>query len=274
MTTSTPGEAISERIELDDGGFAHVDSRGPRRAQAVIILPPLGIPGAVLDPFCDRLARSLRVHTVELPGTGRASGIRAGATTRDLGAALRTVVERGRMRGAHLFGISMGGMIAQWAVLDGGGCFDRVVLASTAARGVRVALADAPAKLAMARCLIGPEPVGLRIAREVVSAHVRRDPVEMERIERAIAESPRDPEEIAWLAAAALRHDTRAELAALRGPALVLSGDHDELIPLSLQDELAAAIGAERNVVPGAGHDIASDQPIRAAEAVERFLLG
>ena len=269
-----PVDATSERVELDDGGFAHVDSRGPRRACSLIILPPLGIPGAVLDPFRDRLARSLRVHTVELPGTGRASGIRAGATTRDLGTALRTVVERRRLRGAHLFGISMGGMIAQWAVLDGGGCFDRVVLASTAAQGLRVALAGAPAKLAMARCLVGPEPAGLQIVREVVSEHVREDPVEMERIERAIAESPRDPEEIAWLAAAALRHDTRAELAALRGPALVLSGDHDELIPLSLQDELAAAIGAERSSIPGAGHDVACDQPLVTAERVERFLLG
>lgn len=260
---------MSEQRVVLELGFASVESRGPKDARGLIVIPPLGVPGALLDPFRDRLARRLRVHTVELPGTGRASGIRAGAGTRELAAALRAVVAQARLEGAHLLGISFGGMVAQWAAIDGAECFDRLVLASSAASGARAALDGAAAKLALARCLIAEAPAQC-LARAVVSEHVREDPIAMSRIEEAIASAPRDPEEIAWLVAAALRHDARAELSKIRARTLVVRGEHDRIIPHD--DGLAAAIGAEVAVVAGAGHDVASDQPERTAEIVERFL--
>lgn len=264
---------MSDRRIAIAGGFATLDARGPAGAPRVIVLPPLGIPGHVLDPFCDRLSRALEVHVVELPGTGRASGVRAGVGTRDLAAALRAVVAAERLGGAHLFGVSFGGMVAQWAAIDGPDCFDRLVLASTAAQGLRAALSGPAHKLALARALLGSEPAGVELAREIVSEHVRRDPDAMARIEAEIVAAPRAPEEVAWLAAAAIRHDARARLSSIRARTLVVRGEHDEIVPVALEDELARALGAERAVIPGAGHDVTSDQPERTAEVVERFLL-
>ena len=95
----------------------------------------------------------------------------------------------------------------------------------------------------------------------------------MGRIEAAIAEQPRDAEEIAWLTAAAAAHETRASLATITAPTLILTGANDALIPPSLQDELASGIaGAQRVTIEGAGHAVALDQPSATADAVLAFL--
>ncbi|HEY2715974.1 MAG TPA: alpha/beta hydrolase [Solirubrobacterales bacterium] len=66
----------------------------------------------------------------------------------------------------------------------------------------------------------------------------------------------------------------RPDLEALRQagvPALVASGDHAPSIEM-ICDGLAAALGAERAIAPGAGHFVAAAPGF--AERLERFLLG
>ncbi|MDQ3034302.1 MAG: alpha/beta hydrolase [Myxococcota bacterium] len=259
------------RVELAGGGFSCVHVLGERDAPVIALVPPLGMPSEVLSPFAARLATTLRVISVDLPGTGSASGARAGWTTRDLGDALVESLEAAGIERAHLFGISLGGMVAQWAAI-GSDRFDSVVLASTAAHGIDAALADPIGKLALARRLLAADP-GKSLTRGIVSPHVRHDAGAMQRIESAIEEHPRDTEDLVWLAAAAARHDARAELPSLRAPVLVVSGRNDTLVPPALQDELHALIpGARRAWIEDAGHDVTLDQPTRTADAVLAFV--
>ncbi|AKF06209.1 alpha/beta fold hydrolase [Sandaracinus amylolyticus] len=261
-----------ERTPIEGGAFACVAHDGPRDAPAVVVIPPLGMPAAVVDPFVAHLATALRVVTIELPGAGYASGARAGWGTRDLARAVEQVLAAHAIPRAHLFGISLGGMIAQWVAIDHAERVDRLVLASTAAHGIGAALTNLPAKIVLAKAALSPEP-GATLARAIVSDHVREDPDAMGRIEAAIAEQPRDAEEIAWLAAAAAAHDTRACLATIHAPTLILTGARDALIPSSVQDDLHAGItGAQRVTIDDAGHDVVLDQPRATADAVLAFL--
>ncbi len=75
------------------------------------------------------------------------------------------------------------------------------------------------------------------------------------------------------LLAAAARHDTRAELAHIRCPTLVLTGARDEIVSPELQEELATSIrGALPAYVEDAGHDITIDRPDETARLIREFL--
>jgi len=66
------------------------------------------------------------------------------------------------------------------------------------------------------------------------------------------------------------RIDSRADLAAIKVPTLVLVGEDDKLIPPERSEEMAAAIpGARLGKVPECGHESTLEQP----EAVNRALV-
>jgi pimeloyl-ACP methyl ester carboxylesterase len=68
-------------------------------------------------------------------------------------------------------------------------------------------------------------------------------------------------------------HDTRARLAALRAPTLVITGDADQLIPARHSDELARLIaGARLEKFPGGSHGFNLEMPDRFNAAVLDFL--
>jgi pimeloyl-ACP methyl ester carboxylesterase len=184
---------------------------------------------------------------------------------------VRVLDARGIQR-AHLVGVSLGGMIAQWVAIDAPARVDRLILASTAASGIEAALTGLLGKLALAKAALGPEPTAA-LAREMVSDHVRDDPEEMARIDDAFRERPREREEVAWLVAAGATHDARSELGRIRCPTLVITGESDGLVPGAAQDGLETGIAdARRVVIPGAGHAVLLDQPDAVADAVLAFV--
>ncbi|WP_024874388.1 alpha/beta fold hydrolase [Saccharomonospora piscinae] len=77
----------------------------------------------------------------------------------------------------------------------------------------------------------------------------------------------------AQLAAQATRTDAHEALAAVRAPALVLSGGADALCPESFHTAIATAIpGAERHTLPGAGHLLPLERPAEVAALLGDWL--
>jgi pimeloyl-ACP methyl ester carboxylesterase len=69
------------------------------------------------------------------------------------------------------------------------------------------------------------------------------------------------------------RPDSRATLAAITCPTLVLTGDEDNTIPNSLSAEMAAGIpGAKLTIIPHCGHLPQVEQPQAAADALVEWL--
>jgi pimeloyl-ACP methyl ester carboxylesterase len=65
------------------------------------------------------------------------------------------------------------------------------------------------------------------------------------------------------------RPDSRADLAGIRCPTLVLVGEHDQLTPPELSEEMAAAIpGARLVIVPDCGHASTLEQPREVTHAL------
>jgi pimeloyl-ACP methyl ester carboxylesterase len=71
----------------------------------------------------------------------------------------------------------------------------------------------------------------------------------------------------------ATRDDVTGKLGQIKVPALVIHGDADAAIELSLAETLTAGLpNAELVVVPGAGHAANLTHPETVNPAIERFL--
>jgi pimeloyl-ACP methyl ester carboxylesterase len=69
------------------------------------------------------------------------------------------------------------------------------------------------------------------------------------------------------------RTDSRPDLASIRTPTLVLTGDGDTLVPMAMSQEMAAAItDAELVVIPQSGHMAALEQPEAVSVALAAWL--
>lgn len=173
---------------------------------------------------------------------------------------------------AHLFGISLGGMIAQWMALEAPERIDRLILTSTADTGLSAVVHADMRYLGVARCLLHPEADATAdLAAEIlnhgataaITAHV----------DRAAHAQARSKSDLLWLAAAAALHDARERIGEVRAQTLVLSGGADDLILAKVQAAMGDRMMHARQVVlEGVGHDVTLEAPDHAAAAVLEFL--
>ncbi len=165
---------------------------------------------------------------------------------------------------AHVFGASLGGVIAQRVALrhpdrvltvTSVGAMPSDVSGLAAGRYVRFGLL---ARLARAKYPAGREgdiQAALAVARGVASpAYPFDEQAAREWIEREVDTGPRDTEAQARQAGAPWHGPKLREL---RKPVLVLHGDQDPILRVSAAHATARAIGGARLVIfPGMGHDL------------------
>lgn len=175
---------------------------------------------------------------------------------------------------AHVYGVSMGGMVAQEVALRHPGRIQRLVLGCTTCgrRGVQPRGEQASAL----------NVKGARNAREALWAAVpslyspafiaaHRDVVEQD-VELRLAHPPRGGHYFRQLAAARA-HDTYDRLPDLQAPTLVLHGELDLLVPPLNADILAGRIPrAEQIRFPHAAHMYHVEVQAEADAAVGAFL--
>src|SRR6185437_3642366 len=113
---------------LPRGGRLAVDVTGPEDAPAILLVRPLGGWRASWDGFGARLAEKLRVVAFDPRGAGDSSPARF-ATTRGMARDAIAVLDALAISRAHVYGISLGGMVATWIALDAPDRVDRLVLA-------------------------------------------------------------------------------------------------------------------------------------------------
>jgi len=165
---------------------------------------------------------------------------------------------------AHIFGASLGGVIAQRIALRHP---DRVLSIVSAAAmpsdvsgiaGARFVRPGLLAKLARVKVPEGREgdiALSLMVAREIASpAYPFDENAAREWIEREVDSGPRDTKAQTRQVGAAWHGPKLREM---RKPTLVLHGDKDPILRVSAARATARAIdGAKLVVLPGVGHDL------------------
>jgi pimeloyl-ACP methyl ester carboxylesterase len=217
------------------------------------------ISAAVFEPVLDRYSEHFECIVYDHRGSARSKGVgpsTMGALADDAARLLTSL----RIPRALVYGLSMGGMVAQEVALRHPGRVRGLVLGGTSSGG-----AFAPR--------VGPREL-ISIARGGFSERSLRAPVlfspefrreHPERVRELIHQFKLNRSSAATIGAqtvAAARFASTLRLGRVRAPTLVMHGERDQLVPLAAGRMLASRIpDAELAIVPGAGHAYALEAP-------------
>jgi len=182
------------------------------------------------------------------------------------------VLEAAGAESAHVFGVSMGGMIAQELTLQYPKRVRSLVLGCTAAGGPTAVRADAEAtQMLMTRNKMTPEQ-----ALEAPVPFIYDSTTPRERIDEDLAiRRPWLPRPEAYTAQlqGIIAWEAYSRLPGIAAPTLVIHGENDRLVPPGNGKLIAQRIpGAKLVMIPHASHLFTTDQPEAAHRAIFEFL--
>jgi pimeloyl-ACP methyl ester carboxylesterase len=221
------------------------------------------------------LSRSFRVLRYDHRDMGRSSRARWPYLIAQMADDAMAVLDAAGVDQAHVYGISLGGMVAQEIALRYPRRVGALVLGATTAGGPGAILADPQPLTFFVRVgAMAPEEAEWAAVPYNYGLRTRRE--HGQRIAEDIARRLEHPTDmLAYLhqVAAAATHNTAGRLRSVAAPTLVVHGENDRVIPSANGRLLAEAIpGAELKVWPGAGHLYTTDEPA-ADRYVEQFLV-
>jgi 3-oxoadipate enol-lactonase len=223
------------------------------------------------------LARSLRVIAFDNRDTGRSSRFPWPYTVAHMAEDAVAVLDAAGEERVHVYGTSLGSLVAQEVALRHPDRVNAVVLGASSAGGF-AAYKPAPSSFAQTFLLragtMGPEEVEWAAVPYTYAEKTRR--LHPERIAADIAHrlnSPPEPLAYVHQAAAVAAHDAYERLNQMAAPTLVVHGEEDVFVPPANALVLAERIpGAQLRLWPDAGHMYIIDEP-RADHEIARFLV-
>ena len=216
----------------------------------------------------------LRVLTFDNRGVGRSDRPPGPYTTATMADDAVAVLDAASVQRAHVYGISLGGMIAQEIALRHADRLSRLVLGATTPGGAGAVPADGSTLAFFQRR--GQMPSEEAVWASVGYNYSARTRAEQgDRIARDIRQRlrfPIEPEPYVAQLAAALGHDAYDRLAGIRAPTLVVHGQEDVMVPPANGRLLANLIpGARLLELRGAAHLYPTDEP-NADHEIAAFL--
>jgi 3-oxoadipate enol-lactonase len=183
------------------------------------------------------------------------------------------VLDAAGVDAAHVFGASMGGMIAQEVVLRHPDRVRSLVLGCTACGGQEVALAAREVREALnARGTMTREESSRRMVPFTFDAGTPRERIEEDLAVR-LAANVSDEGYFAQLQAIRAWTGTFARLPTIRTPTLVIHGETDALVPPENGRIVAGAIpNATLVMLPNASHIFYTDQTEASTQIILSFL--
>lgn len=207
-------------------------------------------------------------------GTGDSDRPGGRWTMDDLAGDALAVLDATGLESAHVVGASMGGMIAQHLALTAPERVRSLSLCCTSPVGSNGAPPWRMVASIALRPLVGPGRTFPLIAPLLYAERTRRErPERMREDLRLRLEEATPLGTVRGQLAAIAGHDTRARLAELKMPVLVVHGEEDRLVPPARARELAERIpGARLVLIPECGHVLTTDAEEEAAGALLGFL--
>jgi 3-oxoadipate enol-lactonase len=250
------------RIYWDDQGH------GP----PVLLIMGLSYPSCMWHRTRPILAAHYRTIALDNRGIGK-SDVPAGPYPILLMASdAAAVLDAAGIESAHLFGVSMGGMIAQEFALQHPARVRSLILGCTAAGGPTAVRAEPEAvQMLMTRDKMSPEQAAEAPVRFIYDSTTPR-----ERIDEDIAiRRPWFPRPEAYTAQlqGILAWEAYSRLSRIAVPTLVIHGESDRLVPPGNGKLIAERIpGAKLVMIPHASHLFLTDQTEVSNHAILQFL--
>lgn len=217
------------------------------------------------------LAQGYRTIAFDNRGIGQSdvpSGVYSMPSMASDGVAVLDVAD---VQAAHVFGLSMGGMIAQEFALQYPKRVRSLILGCTAAGGPHAVRAEAAVIETLLRQGMTPEE-----SREAITPFIYDPGTPRERIDEDMAIHMKwypTPQGYAGQLQGIFGWEGYSRIAQITVPTLVIHGESDRLIPPANAKLIAERIpGAKLALIPHASHIFETDQPAAAYQAILEFL--
>jgi 3-oxoadipate enol-lactonase len=252
----------------------HWESAGT--GHALLLIMGLGLSGGAWWRTVPALSKRFRVITYDNRGTGASTALTYTYTTEAMADDALAVLDSAGVERAHVYGISLGGMVAQQLGLRYPNRVAAVVLGATQPGGRRAVRADDEVLSFFQRRseLPSEESAWGSVA---YNYSPRARVTKAKQIAEDIAHRLANPfDEHAYRAqmCAATLHNCYGKLARLRKPTLVVHGSADRVIPVENAHLIADQIpGAKLRILPDCGHLYPTEAP-QVNRTIGDFLAG
>jgi len=223
------------------------------------------------------LSKKYRVITFDNRGAGRSDKPDVPYTMQMLADDAAGLLDKLEIDAAHIFGISMGGMIAQHFALQYPQRVISLILGCTRCGGKHCVMEDAESSKAISSENLLTMSIEER-ERAILPVLWSEDFIEnhpdvVEEHIRAKREFPIDPRGYQRQFEAANNHDTFDRLSEINVPTLIISGDSDRLIPVENSRILASRIpGAELVILKKMRHGFYTEARDETCRAIFDFI--
>lgn len=260
----------------------HYRSSGRADGPCLVLLHALGATSDLWWPQLAVLERSFRVVNVDLPGHGRSPMPQPGATMTDLADEIATLIRVVAPAGAHVTGLSTGGMIAQTLAVEHPGLVHSLALCNTTSVVPSVPPADVdPTLFVSAQLVIGAAARARSLGMEAIApiaierwfrpAFRDRDPVSVRRVEQMMLGN--QPEGYARVCEAIAGFNVTNRLHEIGVPTLVIAGSHDLGTPVACARAMVDGIcAAELVILEDCAHISNVERPPEFTAALIAFL--
>ena len=250
----------------------HVQRSGT--GEPLLWITGFAISSEIFAPVIDDYAGEFDCIRYDNRGAGRSDVPWKPTSVPELAADAVRLLDALGLDSAHVYGLSMGGMVAQELALRFPDRVRALVLGGTWHGGPR-AVRPSP-RIATALAGRGaPAAVRARlVSRALFSERFRTEQPELVAQHlRNLAAHPASARGLALHLTATTYHDTRARLPRITAPALVMHGGADELTPVRNARLLAELIpDATLEVLPDAGNGYLLDEPAEAHRRLTTWL--
>ncbi len=259
--------------------MAFVENQGARiywdeqgQGAPILLIMGLGWPSDMWYRTRPVLAAQYRTIALDNRGAGRSDTPPGPYPIPLMASDAAAVLDAAGIESAHVFGVSMGGMIAQEFALRYPRRVRSLLLGCTGAGGPHAVRAEPEAtQLLMARVHMSPEE-----SAEAAVPFIYDSGTPRERIEEDLAKRRKwFPRREAYMAQlqGILSWEAYSRLSQITAPTLVIHGESDRLVPPGNGQLIAARIPGAKLVMLGhASHIFATDQPEAAHHAILEFL--
>jgi 3-oxoadipate enol-lactonase len=269
--------AVRDFAQTKDGLKLRYEIRGSGEPVALI----MGFSGSGRgwgEAFLKLMEARFKIFVIDNRGTGESDKPDAEFTLRDMAADIAAVLDHAKTPRVHIFGISMGGMIAQEFALAYPERTRGLVLGCTNCGASHSVPAD-PAAIANLIPAPGIDPIEqARRAFSVACGKAFLNSATGQQIlSQAIAEMgnyPITPMHTFMRQGQAIGgFDSFARLGQIKSPTLIIHGDDDSIVPYPNAEVLQGAIaGSKKHTLKAAGHMFFWEVPDEAARTAGDFL--
>jgi 3-oxoadipate enol-lactonase len=255
-------------VKTDDGIRLNVAIDGPENGEPLLFLNSLGCDLSMWDAQAGELAGRFRVIRFDTRGHGASDAPGGDYTLDRLGRDAVAVLDATGVEKAHICGLSLGGVTAQWLAINAPAYVNRLILANTAARvgtveswQARLDTVKSEGMTAIADAVMG---------RFFCDAFRAAHPAIVETFHHILLRTA--PQGYAGCCATLRDADLSRELARITVPTLVIGGRLDASTPLAQAEALANSIKGARLIVLDTAHLSNIEQPAAFTAAVIKHL--